>query len=82
MRLTMKVLRKCAKGFATAAGQQSPTGYAGHDDALVPRYDLKKAKELMKEAGYEDGFTLTMMAPNNRYVNDAKLAPSVCGNAI
>ncbi|MEZ9291256.1 ABC transporter substrate-binding protein [Vibrio lentus] len=68
------IVKKIMKGFATAAGQQSPTGYAGHDDALVPRYDLNKAKELMKEAGYEDGFTLTMMAPNNRYVNDAKVA--------
>jgi peptide/nickel transport system substrate-binding protein len=68
------IVKKIMKGFATAAGQQSPTGYAGHNEELVPRYDLKKAKELMKEAGYEDGFTLTMMAPNNRYVNDAKVA--------
>ncbi|MDX1399877.1 MAG: ABC transporter substrate-binding protein, partial [Oceanospirillum sp.] len=42
-----------------------------------PRYDLKKAKQLMKEAGYEDGFTVTMMAPNNRYVNDEKIAQAV-----
>ena len=28
----------------------------------------------MKEAGYEDGFEITMMAPNNRYVNDYKIA--------
>ena len=28
----------------------------------------------MKEAGYEDGFSLSMMAPNNRYVNDDKIA--------
>ncbi|MDN3697582.1 MULTISPECIES: ABC transporter substrate-binding protein [Vibrio] len=68
------IVKKIMKGFATSAGQQSPTGYAGHDESLVPRYDLKKAKQLMKEAGYEKGFTLTMMAPNNRYVNDAKVA--------
>ncbi|EAS42776.1 ABC transporter substrate-binding protein [Photobacterium profundum] len=68
------IVKKIMKGFATAAGQQGPEGYAGYDDELVPRYDLKKAKELMKEAGYENGFTLTMMAPNNRYVNDAKVA--------
>ncbi|WEM42238.1 ABC transporter substrate-binding protein [Photobacterium sp. DA100] len=68
------IVQKIMRGFATAAGQQGPEGYAGYDDALVPRYDVKKAKELMKEAGYEDGFRLTMMAPNNRYVNDAKVA--------
>ncbi len=68
------IVDKIMKGFATAAGQQSPAGYAGYNADLVPRYDLKKAKELMKEAGYEKGFTLTMIAPNNRYVNDAKIA--------
>jgi hypothetical protein len=28
----------------------------------------------MKEAGYADGFEATMIAPNNRYVNDEKIA--------
>lgn len=68
------IVKKIMKGFATVAGQQGPQGYAGYKAELVPRYDLKKAKALMKEAGYEKGFTLTMMAPNNRYVNDAKVA--------
>ncbi|EGR0056283.1 TPA: ABC transporter substrate-binding protein [Vibrio vulnificus] len=68
------IVDKIMKGFATAAGQQGPEGYAGYNAELVPRFDLKKAKELMKEAGYEKGFTLTMIAPNNRYVNDAKVA--------
>ena len=68
------IVEKIMRGFATAAGQQGPEGYAGYNPELVPRYDLKKAKQLMKEAGYEKGFRLTMMAPNNRYVNDAKVA--------
>ncbi|MEQ6888108.1 ABC transporter substrate-binding protein [Halomonas sp. CS7] len=65
------------KGFATPAAQFSPEGYAGHVESLEPRYDLEKAKQLMAEAGYEDGFEITMMAPNNRYVNDAKIAQAV-----
>jgi len=68
------IVKKIMKGFATTAGQQSPAGYAGHNAELTPRYDLKKAKALMKEAGYENGFALSMIAPNNRYVNDAKIA--------
>jgi len=68
------IAAKIMKGFATPAGQLSPAGYQGYNEALKPRYDLAKAKQLMKEAGYEDGFTITMMAPNNRYVNDAKIA--------
>ncbi|WP_421869724.1 ABC transporter substrate-binding protein [Motiliproteus sp.] len=71
------IVKKIMKGFATAGAQQGPVGYAGYKDSLKPRYDLKKAKQLMKEAGYEKGFSITMMAPNNRYVNDAKIAQAV-----
>ena len=68
---------KIMKGFAAVAAQQSPPGYTGHNPALQPRFDLEKARALMKEAGYENGFSLSMMAPNNRYVNDAKVAEAV-----
>ncbi|MGB2078322.1 MAG: ABC transporter substrate-binding protein [Vibrio sp.] len=71
------IAKRIMKGFATAAGQQSPEGYAGYKPELKPRYDLEKAKELMKEAGYEDGFSLSMIAPNNRYLNDDKIAQAV-----
>ncbi len=71
------IVKKIMKNRATAAGQNSPKGYDGHDISLTPRFDLKKAKALMKEAGYEKGFTATMIAPNNRYVNDEKIAQAV-----
>lgn len=71
------IAAKIMKGFATPAAQLSPKGYQGHNDTLKPRYDVAKAQALMKEAGYEDGFTITMMAPNNRYVNDDKIAQAV-----
>ena len=68
------VVQKIMKGFATAAAQNSPKGYQGHNPALHPRFDVKKAQQLMKEAGYSKGFECTMIAPNNRYVNDEKIA--------
>ena len=71
------IVQKIMKDFATPAAQFSPKGYLGYNDSLKPRFDLKKAKELMKEAGYEKGFSITMMAPNNRYVNDEKIAQAV-----
>ncbi|MBN2283747.1 MAG: ABC transporter substrate-binding protein [Deltaproteobacteria bacterium] len=68
------IVDKIMKGTATAAAQQAPEGFAGYDPSLKPRFDLKKAKELMKEAGLEKGFECTMISPNNRYVNDEKIA--------
>lgn len=68
---------KIMRGFATPAGQLSPPGYTGHDPALKPRFDLRRARGLMKEAGHEAGFAVTMLAPNNRYVNDYRIAEAV-----
>jgi len=65
---------KIMKGKCEVAGQQGPKGYLGYVEDLKPRYDLKKAKQLMKEAGYEKGFEVSMIAPNNRYINDEKIA--------
>lgn len=73
------IVQKIMKGFGETAAQQSPVGYVGHDPALQPRFDLERARELMAEAGYADGFSASMMAPNNRYVNDAKIAEAVAG---
>ena len=71
------IVSKIMRGFGTPAGELSPPGYAGYDPALAPRYDLDKAKQLMKEAGYDNGFSVTMMAPNNRYIEDARIAEAV-----
>lgn len=71
------IAKKIMKKAGTAAGLQSPKGYQGYDAALKPRYDLKKAKQLMKEAGYANGFEISMIAPNNRYINDEKIAEAV-----
>jgi peptide/nickel transport system substrate-binding protein len=68
---------KIMRSFATPAGELSPPGYAGNDPALEPRFDVDKAKALMAEAGYADGFSVTMMAPNNRYIEDQRIAEAV-----
>lgn len=71
------IVQKIMKDRATVAAQNSPKGYQGYAEDLAPRYDLKKAQALMKEAGYEKGFTVSMIAPNNRYVNDEKISEAV-----
>ncbi len=71
------IVEKIMKGAATPAGQQGPKGFLGHQPNLVPRFDLDKARSLMKAAGYADGFACTMIAPSDRYVNDAEVAEAV-----
>ncbi|MDY0162719.1 ABC transporter substrate-binding protein [Desulfobotulus sp.] len=71
------IVDKIMWGRATVAAQQSPKGYSGYNENLKPRYDLEKARRLMKEAGYEKGFEVSMISPNDRYVNDARIAEAV-----
>ena len=73
------ITEKLMRGFATPAAQLSPTGYPGHDPALVPRFDLAEARQLLQQAGHGQGLKVTMLAPNNRYVNDEQIAQAVVG---
>ncbi len=41
--------------------------------------DLDRARELLAEAGYPDGFTVTLDTPNDRYVNDEAISQAVVG---
>lgn len=71
------IVDKIMRGFGTAAAQMSPEGYLGYNPALQPRYDLAKAQQLMQDAGLGDGLEVSMMCPNNRYVNDFKICEAV-----
>jgi peptide/nickel transport system substrate-binding protein len=44
-----------------------------------PPYNPAKAKELLAEAGYPDGFEVKLDCPNNRYNNDEKICQAVVG---
>ena len=60
-----------------AANLVSPPVY-GHVKELKPEaYDPEGAKKLLAQAGYPDGFAMTVHAPNNRYPNDEQIALAV-----
>jgi peptide/nickel transport system substrate-binding protein len=40
-------------------------------------YNLELARKLMEEAGYKDGFEVTLDCPNNRYINDEEICLAV-----
>ena len=66
------------QGWAVPANQVVPEQLGGHNPEIeIPDYNLEKAKKLMADAGYADGFKLTIHATNNRYINDGKLAQAV-----
>ena len=72
------IVRYIMSGYALPAGQLSPKAVFGYDPAMKrPGYDPQKAKALLREAGYPDGFTIRLDSPNNRYVNDAQIAEAV-----
>ena len=40
-------------------------------------HDLAAAKKLMADAGYADGFEVTLDCPNNRYINDEEICTAL-----
>ena len=65
-------------GLAVPANQIAGEGFGGHNsDIPMPDHDIEAAKALLAEAGYPDGFKLTIHSTNDRYVNDARLAQAV-----
>lgn len=66
-------------------GQSRPTGlvygpgvngFREQDDVRYP-YDVEAAKRLLAEAGYPNGFGVTLDCPNDRYVNDEAICTAI-----
>jgi peptide/nickel transport system substrate-binding protein len=65
-------------GTAQATGQWLPPGTFGYAPDVKPAvFAPDKAKALLAEAGYPQGFKLTLHTPNDRYPNDAATAQAV-----
>ena len=46
----------------------------------APAVRPAEAKKLLAEAGYPNGFEVTLDCPNNRYVNDEKICLALAGD--
>ncbi|GAB4169795.1 MAG: ABC transporter substrate-binding protein [Thalassobaculales bacterium] len=73
------IQRVVMRGASTPTGLMIAPGIQGFDPKLNDRYpfDPDGAKKLLTEAGYPNGFPVTLDCPNNRYVNDEAICQAI-----
>ncbi|MEQ8356351.1 MAG: ABC transporter substrate-binding protein [Kiloniellaceae bacterium] len=72
------IVARIMGGVAVPAGELLPPGMFGSTPgAAAEEYNPEAAKKLLAEAGYPNGFGLTIGSPNDRYINDAQVAQAV-----
>jgi len=72
------IVQRLMDGMATVANQYMPTGMFGSlDQPTEIKFDPEGAKKLLAEAGYPQGFELTLTTTNDRYINDGQIAQAV-----
>jgi len=79
---TQGIQKTVMRGAAVPTGAMITPGINGWHDSMLARlpYDTAAAKKLLADAGYENGFELTMHCPNDRYVNDSRICQAVAAN--
>ncbi len=71
--------RTVMRGQSVVTGTFFPpqvNGYSREEDVRLP-YDQARARQLLAEAGYPNGFEVTLDCPNNRYINDEQICQAV-----
>jgi peptide/nickel transport system substrate-binding protein len=75
------IQRVVMRGQSVPAGAIVPpfvNGYTKELDAL-PKVDVARAKALLGEAGYPNGFSVSFNCPNDRYLNDEAICQAAVG---
>ncbi|HTW96522.1 MAG TPA: ABC transporter substrate-binding protein [Candidatus Methylomirabilis sp.] len=72
------IITNIMDNMAVPASQFVSSNIFGYNPKITRLpYNLDDAKALMKEAGYENGFTIQLDCPNNRYINDEAICKDV-----
>lgn len=73
-----QIVNTIMEGIAEPASSIVMGTIFGHNPELAPYpHDVQEARELLTEAGYADGFTMTISSPSGRYRNDSEVAQAV-----
>lgn len=68
------IVSRVMEGVAIPAGQLLADGFFGVSPNVKPTaHDLEGAKKLLADAGFPNGFKMTIHGPNGRYTNDVKI---------
>lgn len=68
------IISEILNGAGVASGQFVLPKIHGYDPSLQPdQYDLKRAQKLMSDAGYAEGFQMTLHGPKHRYLKDVEV---------
>ena len=73
---------KLMNGQAIPTGAVVPSPLGSFNDPEIEKrlpYDVAAARQLLADAGYPDGFEVTLDCPNNRYINDEKICVALAG---
>ncbi len=72
------IVDRVFEGSARVGTQLLPEGFYGYNTDLKPEpYDPGRAKKLLAEAGYPDGFKVTLHSSSGGYLNDVGVAEAV-----
>ncbi len=72
------IVERIMENEAIAAGGLLAEGFFGASPRLTPpAFDAEGARRLLREAGYPEGFRLTVHGPNDRFPNDEKILQGV-----
>ncbi|MEM7520183.1 MAG: ABC transporter substrate-binding protein [Pseudomonadota bacterium] len=74
------ILQTIMRGNAAPANQLVSPAMSGYSSGLNGfAYDPEKARALLSEAGYPEGFSFGLMCPNDRYLNDEAVCQAITG---
>ncbi len=74
-------IKKILDGNGIRLGSPLTDKHFGYDPSVKPYdYNPEKAKQLLAEAGYPNGFDFVINSPTGRYLNDKEMAEAVAGD--